>query len=361
MLMVAAAVAGEPLGASAAQAAGAAGHGLGGLIDPNSVGASGEVGENDRIGDEVLDSVDGIDDLLELGPNPGIPTGSLGVSGIMMEAYINAADKLAAMQPNCNLHWSVLAAIGKVESGHARGGKVDAKGNTTPNILGPQLNGGGFAAISDTDNGALDGDSRWDRAVGAMQFIPSTWAGYAADGNGDGIASPHNVFDATVAAGKYLCSGGLNLDNEADLYTAIFRYNHSNSYVFTVLNWADAYANGTSPLEGDDYDYDPGNDALGPQLPPLPPPGTPPPPPPPPPGPTPPPGTHPSTTPKPPTGTTIPRPPTSTTPCTPTTEPSTTTEESPVPPSESTTPTTATTTETTTATTTEPTRTTPNC
>lgn len=352
--MVAAAVAGEPLGATAAQAAGAAGAGLGGLIDPDSVGANGEVGENDRIGDEVLDSVDDIDDLLELGPNPGIPSGSLGINGKMMEAYINAADKLAAMQPNCNLHWSLLAAIGKVESGHARGGKVDARGNTTPNILGPVLNGGGFAAIADTDNGALDGDSRWDRAVGAMQFIPSTWAGYAADGNGDGIANPHNVFDATVAAGKYLCSGGLNLDDPTDLYTAVFRYNHSDSYVFTVLNWADAYASGTDPIDGGDYD--PTDAALGPTPPPLPPPGTPPPPPPPP-GPTPPPGTHPSTTPKP-TGTTIPRPTTSTTPCTPTTE---------FPTSTTTTPTSTTTTTppesttTTTPTTTTPTTTTPNC
>ena len=104
-----------------------------------------------------------------------------------------------------------------------------------------------------------------------MQFIPSTWQGYAADGNGDGSASPHNVYDATLAAGKYLCSGNLDLSNPQDRATAVFRYNHSDSYVRTVLIWADAYAKGVDPLPQDpvDYgDYDdpngPGGVALGP-------------------------------------------------------------------------------------------------
>ena len=49
------------------------------------------------------------------------------------------------------------------------------------------------------------------RAMGPMQFLPGTWARYAADGDGDGIADPQNLFDATLAAARYLCSGGLNL------------------------------------------------------------------------------------------------------------------------------------------------------
>lgn len=46
-----------------------------------------------------------------------------------------------------------------------------------------------------------------------MQFIPSTWSnggpdgtGWGADGNGDGKKDPHNVFDAALAAGGYLCA-----------------------------------------------------------------------------------------------------------------------------------------------------------
>src|SRR2546428_256278 len=118
-----------------------------------------------------------------------------------------------------------------------------------PADAGPVLDGGGFAAISDTDGGVYDGDNRWDRAVGPMQFLPSTWRQYASDGNGDRVMSPHNIYDATLAAGKYLCSGGLNMADPTQRASAVFRYNRSDSYVRTVLIWADAYAKGVTPLE----------------------------------------------------------------------------------------------------------------
>jgi hypothetical protein len=268
VLLVAAAVAGEPisLAANDTQVAGGIGGGLRGMTDPSDVGASGRLHEDDEIGDYLND----VDDLLDSGAN--VPTdGELGIPSTMLEAYMSAADQLAVAQPACNLDWPLLASIGRIESNHARGGRVDTEGNTTPNILGPVLNGGGFAAIRDTDGGRLDGDGRWDRAVGAMQFIPSTWAGYAADGNDDGVSSPHNVYDATLAAGKYLCSGGMDLAVLEDRKAAVFRYNHSNSYVATVLMWAEAYATGVSPMPdydvpyGDDYDYgDDSNYAAGP-------------------------------------------------------------------------------------------------
>jgi hypothetical protein len=251
VLLVAAAVAGEPisLAASATQVAGGVGDGLNGMTDPGSVSASGRLAEDDKIGADLLDGVDDLDKLLELGND--VPSGKLGINGTMLGAYMQAAEALADAQPNCNLHWSLLASIGRIESNHARGGRLDAEGNTSPKILGPVLNGGGFAAITDTDGGRWDGDARWDRAVGAMQFIPSTWEGYASDGNGDGVRSPHNVYDATVAAGKYLCSGGMDLSKPQDRATAVFRYNHSNSYVATVLSWADAYADGVQPMASD--------------------------------------------------------------------------------------------------------------
>jgi hypothetical protein len=251
VLLVAAAVAGEPisLASSATQVAGGVGDGLNGMTDPGSVSASGRMAEDDEIGADLLDGVDDIDKILELGQD--VPNGRLGLNGTMLRAYMEAAEALADTQPNCHLHWSLLASIGRIESNHARGGRLDTEGNTVPKILGPVLNGGGFAAIADTDGGRWDGDARWDRAVGAMQFIPSTWEGYASDGNGDGVRSPHNVFDATVAAGKYLCSGGMDLSKPQDRATAVFRYNHSNSYVATVLAWADAYARGVNPMASD--------------------------------------------------------------------------------------------------------------
>jgi transglycosylase-like protein with SLT domain len=254
LLLAAAAVAGEPISLASSGTtlvAGGVGDGLDGMTDPGSVSASGRLAEDDEIGTDLLDGVDGDDvgKVLNLGRD--VPAGVHRINGTMLQAYMRAAEKIASTQPNCRLHWSLLASIGRIESNHARGGMLDAEGNTVPHILGPVLNGGGFAAIQDTDGGAVDGDARWDRAVGAMQFIPSTWEGYASDGNGDGVRSPHNVYDATLAAGKYLCSGGLDLSKPQDRATAVFRYNHSNSYVATVLTWADAYARGVSPMAAD--------------------------------------------------------------------------------------------------------------
>ena len=107
---------------------------------------------------------------------PNLPDGPLGVPGVMLDAYERAARTLAATQPGCNLSWSILAGIGRIESGHASDGRVNAAGNTLGPILGPRLDGSpGIAAIPDTDHGVLDGDTVWDRAVGPMQFIPSSW------------------------------------------------------------------------------------------------------------------------------------------------------------------------------------------
>lgn len=258
MLLVAAAVAGEPisLAAGATQVAGGIGGGLKGMTDPSEVGASGRLNEDDAIGDYLLDNAGDVDSLLKLGGDAP-SSNQLGIPSTLYEAYTNAAYVLAEAQPNCNLEWSLLASIGRIESNHARHGKVDIEGNTTPNIIGPVLDGGGFAAIKDTDGGQYDGNANWDAAVGAMQFIPSTWQAYKADGNDDGVMNPHNVFDETVAAGKYLCSGNLDMAKDADRAAAVFRYNHSDSYVATVLLWADAYADGFTTMP--DYDVPTGD------------------------------------------------------------------------------------------------------
>jgi hypothetical protein len=129
-----------------------------------------------------------------------------------------------------------------VESGHARGGRVDSRGTTMRPILGPVLDGRGFAMIADTDGGRLDGDAIWDRAVGPMQFIPQTWVNWAADGNADNRADPHNVYDASLAAARYLCADGRDLSKQVDLEAAILSYNHSTAYLNFVLAWMRTYA-----------------------------------------------------------------------------------------------------------------------
>ncbi|MEJ8647435.1 lytic transglycosylase [Streptomyces sp. MS1.AVA.3] len=175
-----------------------------------------------------------------------------GLPATVLAAYKKAASAIDASDPGCRLPWQLLAGIGKVESGQARGGAVDAEGTTLQPILGPQLNGHGFARITDTDGGRYDGDLTHDRAVGPMQFIPTTWSnggldgtGWGADGNSDGKKDPNNIFDAALAAGRYLCAGGRDLSVQDDLDRAILGYNNSEDYLRTVLSWYTFYRHGT--------------------------------------------------------------------------------------------------------------------
>ena len=127
-----------------------------------------------------------------------------------MRAYKHAAASIDTSHPGCHLPWTLLAGIGRVESDHGRyGGSVLGNdGVPRPAIVGVALNGKGpVAAIRDSDDGAFDGDKVWDRAVGPMQFIPTTWQGAGRDGDGDGKKSPNDIDDASLAAASYLCHG----------------------------------------------------------------------------------------------------------------------------------------------------------
>ncbi|WP_052757635.1 lytic transglycosylase domain-containing protein [Streptomyces yangpuensis] len=170
---------------------------------------------------------------------------SQGIPASVLAAYQRAEETVGQSDPGCGLRWQLLAAIGKVESGQARGGQVDAAGTTLRPILGPVLDGNGFANIADTDGGAYDGDARYDRAVGPMQFIPSTWAAWGQDADGDGRRNPNNVHDAALAAARYLCAGTRDLRVEADLDRAVLSYNRSTEYLRTVRSWFTYYLKGT--------------------------------------------------------------------------------------------------------------------
>ncbi len=170
------------------------------------------------------------------------------IPATVLDAYKKAEATLRQDKPGCNLPWQLLAAIGQVESGQAGGGRVDSAGTTLSTIKGPPLNGKGFAHISDTDNGAFDGDVKYDRAVGPMQFIPSTWAWAGKDGNEDGKKDPNNIYDAALAAGHYLCRYNWDLSDKADLERAILSYNNSRDYLNTVLRWMEAFRDGVQEI-----------------------------------------------------------------------------------------------------------------
>ncbi|MEV6602699.1 lytic murein transglycosylase [Kutzneria sp. NPDC051319] len=147
------------------------------------------------------------------------------IPAVLLAAYQHAAGRT----PSCHLRWPVLAAIGKVESNHARGGQVDERGTVTEPIFGPEV---------------LDGT----HAVGPMQFLPSTWARWGVDENHDGTADPQNVWDATASAADYLCADRRDLALNGDLVNAVLSYNHSGAYLAEVFQWITTYSGGVTTI-----------------------------------------------------------------------------------------------------------------
>jgi membrane-bound lytic murein transglycosylase B len=174
--------------------------------------------------------------------------GALGIPMMALSAYRNAERMMTVSDPGCGISWNLLAGIGRIESGHANGGATDAHGTAIRPIYGPALDGtlpGNEVIVQGNSGGRVS----YARAMGPMQFLPGTWAHYASDGDGDGVADPQNIYDATLAAARYLCSGGLNLRDQSQVLSAILRYNNSMPYAQNVLGWAAAYATGVVPVD----------------------------------------------------------------------------------------------------------------
>src|SRR5215207_5213148 len=152
------------------------------------------------------------------GPQPPAETviaglAANGIPDVALNAYRVAAARMASAKGECGIDWSLLAGIGRIESNHGRygGAVLGSDGSASPKILGPALDGGRFAFIGDSDDGVWDDDPAYDRAMGPMQFIPTTWRSYAIDADGNGVPDPFNINDAALAAANYLCVAGGNL------------------------------------------------------------------------------------------------------------------------------------------------------
>lgn len=174
----------------------------------------------------------------EMGEETGIPDRAL-------SAYAGAALRLAEDDPDCQLGWNTLAGIGQVESRHGSygGGQIGEDGVVDPPVIGVPLDGSeGLMEIPDTDDGELDGDEEWDRAVGPMQFIPTTWEQWAQDGNLDGQADVHQYDDAALTAAVYLCASGDDLTTDEGWNDAVTAYNQSVQYANDVARYAAEWA-----------------------------------------------------------------------------------------------------------------------
>lgn len=156
-----------------------------------------------------------------------------GIPAVVADAYERAAASARDFTPACEIPTWLIAGVGKIESGHGTHGGASAAldGSVTPPIIGIALPHLG----PDADDGAWDGSSMVDHAVGPMQFIPSTWRTHGRDGNGDGAADPHNIYDAALAAAGYLCAAASPMATESEWRRALLAYNHSEQYVADVL------------------------------------------------------------------------------------------------------------------------------
>jgi hypothetical protein len=135
-------------------------------------------------------------------PAPSAAPASSGLPSTYLQLFQESAADYCP-----GLSWTVLAAIGQIESG----------------------------------DGANEGPSPAG-ALGPMQFLPSTWAIWGIDGFGQkGPPDIMNPYDAVPSAARLLCADGATGGGDS-LASAIFDYNHATWYVNDVLALAAEYA-----------------------------------------------------------------------------------------------------------------------
>ena len=166
-----------------------------------------------------------------------------GIPLLAVVAYAGAALRSAEVYPDCGLGWNTLAAIGFVESDHGAfgGSSIGPDFTVAPPIYGVVLDGGDTEHIPDSDGGAVDGISDYDRAVGPMQLIPQTWASWPSDGNGDGVPDPQNIADAAIAAANHMCRASGGMSTPDGWRAGIGAYNSGGDYLRKVASAAQQY------------------------------------------------------------------------------------------------------------------------
>jgi len=206
--------------------------GIGGVAAPVVAAENpGQVTDGTSVPEESIDDPASLSDPAEVeGLNGGNAAGIVNaastnaIPAAALAAYQRAETVINSADKSCKITWQLIAAIGRVESNHGRfGGNVlNDDGVATPGIYGIPLNGKNKTkAISDTDAGVYDNDTQWDRAVGPMQFIPSTWQVVGVDADDDASRNPQDIDDAALAAAVYLCSGDGDLSTVAGQRAAV--------------------------------------------------------------------------------------------------------------------------------------------
>jgi hypothetical protein len=175
---------------------------------------------------------------------PSIPGGGAGLDGIpvvLIDAVNKAVVTSKTKYPQCTMDTALMLGFARTEAG---GGlrTITSNGDMVPRFIHT-----GNSSNSENDQGVLDGDPLADHAVGAFGSDPGTWVGYKsqnpninprdyttwtgygrdADGNGDGVRDPNNVYDAALGAIFQVCANAGAKDLIAwgeDFITALATY-----------------------------------------------------------------------------------------------------------------------------------------
>lgn len=173
------------------------------------------------------------------------PDPATGIPEIVLDAYRYAAAYLGQISPSCGISWPDIAAIGEMESGQATygGTRLAANGDTYPPILGPPLDGSAGNALLVNPGVMFDGGGPFERAIGPMQMLPSSWESIAGALPAGLPDDPSNIFSAATGAALYLCNaaGQQGMNTIAGLESAYSSYNHSASYAAQGVMYAISY------------------------------------------------------------------------------------------------------------------------
>ncbi len=154
---------------------------------------------------------------------------------------------MATADPGCQISWTLLAAIGRVESNHGRFGGAAAR-------LRRRLPSGDPRPAARRRRCLRRDRGQRQRRPGPRQglgpgrgpdAVPAqTWQSVARDGDGDGKMNPDDIDDSALGSAVYLCGAGGSLADPAGMARAAFRYNHSDYYVQLVLSFQAGYQTG---------------------------------------------------------------------------------------------------------------------
>lgn len=177
-----------------------------------------------------------------------------GVPVRAVRAYGLAEMWMRSEAPGCHLAWSTLAGVAMVESRHGTSGgaAIDATGTLTRSVIGPALDGAdGLPRVADTDGGRVDGDLRWDRAVGPMRLLPAVWTEWRARAARDGAEpDPQHVDDAALTAARFLCDAGGDLASPRGWWRAMGAQDQSQGFARRVYAAAQEYATRSEAAAG---------------------------------------------------------------------------------------------------------------